>query len=158
MQDRIINFVTSNSNVEEKVLRRLMMNTKELVMDVGSVVEGEKAVEIGLIDRLGGLSDAIESLYELIEISEKRYSDYTYVSDSRFTYHYRRLIFKGVELDELAKINLQAYCVGNLDYDKPACDMVIYDSHIEMEPVSLKDYLPAKAHPDLQKPPYVNFD
>jgi ClpP class serine protease len=51
------------------------MNTKELVMDVGSVVEGEKAVEIGLIDRLGGLSDAIESLYELIEISEKRYSD-----------------------------------------------------------------------------------
>jgi ATP-dependent protease ClpP protease subunit len=75
MQDRIINFVTSNSNVEEKVLRRLMMNTKELVMDVGSVVEGEKAVEIGLIDRLGGLSDAIESLYELIEISEKRYSD-----------------------------------------------------------------------------------
>lgn len=75
MQDRIINFVTNNSNVEEKVLRRLMMNTKELVMDVGSVVEGEKAVEIGLIDRLGGLSDAIESLYELIETSEKRYSD-----------------------------------------------------------------------------------
>jgi ATP-dependent protease ClpP protease subunit len=75
MQDRIINFVTSNSNIEEKVLRRLMMNTKELVMDVGSVVEGEKAVEIGLIDRLGGLSDAIESLYELIETSEKRYSD-----------------------------------------------------------------------------------
>ena len=67
MQDRIINFVTSNSNVEEKVLRRLMY--------VGSVVEGEKAVEIGLIDRLGGLSDAIESLYELIETSEKRYSD-----------------------------------------------------------------------------------
>ncbi len=75
MQDRIINFVTSNSNIEEKILRRLMMNTKELVMDVGSVVEGEKAVEIGLIDRLGGLSDAIESLYELIETSEKRYSD-----------------------------------------------------------------------------------
>ena len=89
---------------------------------------------------------------------EKRYSDYTYVSDSRFTYHYRRLIFKGVELDELAKINLQAYCVGNLDYDKPACDMVIYDSHIEMEIVDLSDYLPAKAHPDLQKPPYVDFD
>jgi hypothetical protein len=36
--------------------------------------------------------------------------------------------------------------------------MVIYDSHIEMEPVSLEDYLPAKAHPDIQKPPYVNFD
>ncbi|MBO5384101.1 MAG: ATP-dependent Clp protease proteolytic subunit, partial [Ruminococcus sp.] len=75
MQDRIINFVTHNSKVDEKTFRRLMMNTKELVMDVGSVVEGEKAVEIGLIDRLGGLSDAIESLYELIETSEKRYAD-----------------------------------------------------------------------------------
>lgn len=75
MQDRIINFVTQNSRVEEKTFRRLMMNTKELVMDVGSVVDGEKAVEIGLIDHLGGLSDVIESLYELIETSEPRYAD-----------------------------------------------------------------------------------
>ena len=75
MQDRIINFVTQNSKVDEKLYRRLMMNTKELVMDVGSVVDGEKAVEIGLIDQLGGLSDAIESLYELIETSEPRYAD-----------------------------------------------------------------------------------
>ena len=75
MQDRIINFVTQNSKVDEKMFRRLMMNTKELVMDVGSVVDGEKAVEIGLIDQLGGLSDAIESLYELIETSEPRYAD-----------------------------------------------------------------------------------
>lgn len=75
MQDRIINFVTQNSKVDEKLYRRLMMNTKELVMDVGSVVDGEKAVEIGLIDQLGGLSDAIESLYELIETSEPRYVD-----------------------------------------------------------------------------------
>ena len=75
MQDRIINFVTQNSRVEEKTFRRLMMNTKELVMDVGSVVDGEKAVEIGLIDQLGGLSDVIESLYELIETSEPRYAD-----------------------------------------------------------------------------------
>lgn len=75
MQDRIINFVTQNSSVEEKTFRRLMMNTKELVMDVGSVVDGEKAVEIGLIDHLGGLSDVIESLYELIETSEPRYAD-----------------------------------------------------------------------------------
>ncbi len=89
---------------------------------------------------------------------ENRYSDYTFVRDSRFTYHYRRLIFTGVELDGLASLSLQAYCVGNLNYDKPACDMVIYDSHIEMKPVSLKDYLPAKAHPDIEEPPYVNFD
>lgn len=75
MQDRIINFVTSNSSISEKTFRRLLMNTKELVMDVGSVLEGEKAVETGLIDRLGGLSDAIECLYKMIEESEKRYPD-----------------------------------------------------------------------------------
>ncbi len=73
MQDRILNFVTHNSNVREEEMRRLMMNTQELVLDVGSIVEGEKAVEIGLIDRIGGLSDAMECLYEMIENGGKRY-------------------------------------------------------------------------------------
>lgn len=75
MQDRIINFVTSNSNISEKTFRDLLMNTGELTMDMGTVVEGEKAVEIGLIDSLGSLSDAIECLYEIIENSEGRYAD-----------------------------------------------------------------------------------
>lgn len=74
MQDRIINFVTGNSSVHEDELRRLMMNTEELVLDVGSVVEGSKAVEIGLIDELGGLSDAMQCLYDMIENTEKRYN------------------------------------------------------------------------------------
>ena len=75
MQDRIVNFVVSNSSISEETFRKLLMNTSELVMDVGSVVEGKEAVEIGLIDRLGGLSDAVECLYEMIENSERRYSD-----------------------------------------------------------------------------------
>lgn len=75
MQDRIVNFVTSNSGISEDEFRKLMMQTGELVMDVGTVVDGEKAVEIGLIDSLGGLSDAIECLYELIENSEEKYPD-----------------------------------------------------------------------------------
>ena len=49
------------------------MNTEELTMDVGSVVEGSKAVEIGLIDELGGLSDAMQCLYDMIENSDRRY-------------------------------------------------------------------------------------
>ena len=73
MQDRIINFVTSNSHISENDFRRLMLNTQELVLDVGSVVEGEKAVEIGIIDELGGLSNAMECIYSMIENSEKRY-------------------------------------------------------------------------------------
>lgn len=74
MQDRIINFVIENSNIREDDFRSLMMNTEELVLDVGSVIEGKKAVELGLIDELGGLSRAMEALYELIENSEKRYT------------------------------------------------------------------------------------
>lgn len=75
MQDRIVNFVTANSGISEEKFRSLMMQTGELVMDVGTVVDGEKAVELGLIDRLGGLSDAIECLYELIEQSDEKYPD-----------------------------------------------------------------------------------
>ena len=74
MQDRIVSFVLRNSNVSEEDFRRLLTNTEELVLDVGSVVEGQKAVELGLIDSLGGLSDAMECLYDMIEHSEKRYT------------------------------------------------------------------------------------
>lgn len=73
MQDRIIKFVTDNSRVKEDEFRSLMMNTSELVLDVGSVVEGRKAVEIGLIDRLGSLGDAMDCLYKMIEDTEMRY-------------------------------------------------------------------------------------
>jgi len=67
MQDRIIRFVTNNSRMKDERFRKLLMNTDELVMDVGTVLNGEDAVSEGLIDSLGGLSDAIKCLYELIE-------------------------------------------------------------------------------------------
>lgn len=73
MQDRIVNFVLRNSNISEADFRRLLTNTQELVMDVGSVIEGDEAVELGLIDSLGSLSDAMECLYAMIEESSKRY-------------------------------------------------------------------------------------
>jgi ATP-dependent protease ClpP protease subunit len=75
MQDRIIRFVTKNSHIHESDLRRLLMNTEELVLDVGSILEGEKAVELGLIDSLGSLGDAMDCLYDMIENTEKRYAD-----------------------------------------------------------------------------------
>lgn len=67
MQERIVRFVTENSKISSKGFRKLMMNTGELVMDVGTVLDGEKAVEEGLIDHLGGLSEAIACLYQMIE-------------------------------------------------------------------------------------------
>jgi ATP-dependent protease ClpP protease subunit len=77
IQDRIIDFVTRSSHLPEQEFRRLMTNTQELATDVGTVVSGEQAVKIGLIDRLGSLSDAITGLYELIESSALRYPDAT---------------------------------------------------------------------------------
>ena len=74
MQDRIVRFVTKNSSITEETFRTLLMNTQELVLDVGSVIEGEKAVELGLIDSLGSLGDAMDCLYDMIENTEKRYS------------------------------------------------------------------------------------
>lgn len=67
MQERIVRFVTDNSHISSDDFRKLMMNTGELVMDVGTVLDGEKAVEDGLIDHLGGLAEAIACLYEMIE-------------------------------------------------------------------------------------------
>ncbi|MDE6775629.1 MAG: ATP-dependent Clp protease proteolytic subunit [Ruminococcus sp.] len=74
MQDRIVDFVIRNSRVNEQDFRGLMMNTEELVLDVGSVVDGKKAVELGLIDSLGSLGDAMDCLYDMIENTERRYS------------------------------------------------------------------------------------
>ena len=73
MQDRIVDFVVRNSNITEGDLRSLMMNTEELAMDVGSLVDGRRAVELGLIDNSGSLGDAMDCLYEMIENTDKRY-------------------------------------------------------------------------------------
>lgn len=73
MQERIVRFVTENSGISDKRFRELMMKSGELVMDVGTVLDGKDAVAEGLIDELGGLSNAIEYLYELIEKSPKEY-------------------------------------------------------------------------------------
>ena len=67
MQQRITRFVCDNSSISPQRFRRLMMKNGELVMDVGSVLDGETAVKEGLIDEMGGLADAIACLYQMIE-------------------------------------------------------------------------------------------
>ena len=67
MQQRITRFVCDNSSISPQRFRRLMMKNGELVMDVGSVLDGEAAVKEGLIDDMGGLAEAIECLYQMIE-------------------------------------------------------------------------------------------
>ena len=67
IQERILQFVTANSRVKREAFTKLMLQTGELAADVGSVIYGEEAVELGLIDRIGGLSDALECLYGMVE-------------------------------------------------------------------------------------------
>ena len=66
IQERILQFVTANSHVKREDFTCLMLQTGELAADVGSVIYGEEAVELGLIDRIGGLSDALEELHNMI--------------------------------------------------------------------------------------------
>lgn len=66
MQDRVINFITANSNISENKIRELMMTTGELARDIGTITVGSDAVQYGLIDEVGGVGEAIKKLNELI--------------------------------------------------------------------------------------------
>jgi len=67
MQDRIIDFVTSNSKISQDRLRELMLNRNQLSKDVGSIIVGKEAVDLGIIDELGGIKDALKKIYSFIE-------------------------------------------------------------------------------------------
>lgn len=66
MQDRVIRFVVNNSRVREARFRELMFRTGELARDVGTVVVGQEAVNCGLIDAVGGITEAVSKLNELV--------------------------------------------------------------------------------------------
>ena len=67
MQDRIISFIVNHSNATYEKLEELMMNTQMLTKDVGTILVGKEAVEIGLINEIGGISDAFKKLKNLIK-------------------------------------------------------------------------------------------
>ena len=67
MQERITDFVVKNSGITKEKFTELMMNTGELVTDVGTTLSGEKAVSSGLIDSLGNLGEVLDYLYKIIE-------------------------------------------------------------------------------------------
>lgn len=67
MQTRITNFVVENSKITSERFCQLYMNTEELVLDVGTILDGNNAVNEGIIDYVGNLSDAIKQLYKMID-------------------------------------------------------------------------------------------
>ncbi len=74
MQDRITSFVCENSRIAKGRYNQLVLNTGELVMDVGTILEGQEAVDEGLIDSVGTVSDAIDELYSMIKKSKAHHS------------------------------------------------------------------------------------
>lgn len=67
MQDRVIRFVTYHSRVTEEKFREMMFRTGELARDIGTVLVGKDAVEVGLMDEVGGLQEAMRKIKELID-------------------------------------------------------------------------------------------
>ena len=67
MQERITDFVINNSSIKKERFMSFMMNSEELVTDIGTVLTGEDAVKSGLIDDVGRLSTVLEALYDMIE-------------------------------------------------------------------------------------------
>ncbi|MDR1558917.1 MAG: ATP-dependent Clp protease proteolytic subunit [Clostridiales bacterium] len=78
MQERVSDFIVSNSDIEKERLKALMMDTSTMAMDIGSILIGEEAVRENLINETGGLSEAMEKLYELIQ--ERKRADYPQIN------------------------------------------------------------------------------
>ena len=72
IQEQITQFVTDNSNISREQFTQYMMATGQIATDVGTIVYGKEAVESGLIDRLGGLHDALEALHRMIDLQKQR--------------------------------------------------------------------------------------
>lgn len=70
IQDRITTFISEHSRASQQRLEELMLDTTQLVKDVGTMLEGKDAVKEGLIDEVGGIKEALAKLYELIEKNE----------------------------------------------------------------------------------------
>jgi len=67
MQERVVDFVSKNSNISKEGFRKLMLKTGELANDVGTVLFGQEAVNHGIINEVGGLANALKKLNEFID-------------------------------------------------------------------------------------------
>ena len=67
IQERIIDFVARNSRISAEKFRELMLSVGDMANDVGSVIYGQEAVALGIIDRIGSLGDALDALYKMVE-------------------------------------------------------------------------------------------
>jgi len=74
-QDRIARFISEHSRISQERLVELMLDSTQLVKDVGTMLEGEDAVREGLIDEVGGISQALAKLHDMISERRKNTDD-----------------------------------------------------------------------------------
>ena len=72
IQDRITGFIAAHSRASQERLEELMLDTSQLVKDVGTLLEGEEAVKEGLIDEIGGIREALAKLHEMIDAKNNK--------------------------------------------------------------------------------------
>ena len=72
MQKRIIKFICDHSKADPAKIRELMMRPDEIATDVGSIIDGDEAVRYGIIDRIGGLCDALDALRDMIQKNKSK--------------------------------------------------------------------------------------
>lgn len=75
IQDRIINFVVAHSHIEKEDFKSLMLDRTQLAKDVGSILIGEEAVQKGIIDEVGGIKEALNKLYQMIDENNAKKED-----------------------------------------------------------------------------------
>lgn len=71
MQKRIAGFVVKHSKISEKKFYDLCMNTEDMAMDIGSILEGKAAVTAGVVNEVGGISSAIDKLHEIVKMKKQ---------------------------------------------------------------------------------------
>lgn len=76
VQERVVDFITRNSRISAKDFNSLVHQTGLIANDVGTILFGEEAVNHGIIDEVGGISEALNKLYSLIEENEQQSPDY----------------------------------------------------------------------------------
>lgn len=81
-QDRITGFLSEHSNMTQERIEELMMDSTQLVKDVGTLLEGEEAVAEGLIDAVGGISDALKKLHEMIDDAQKKQDENLWMTET----------------------------------------------------------------------------
>jgi ATP-dependent protease ClpP protease subunit len=69
-QDRITSFLVAHSKISQEKVEELMLDSSQLVKDVGTLLDGKEAVQVGLIDEVGGLKDALKKLHCMIDVAQ----------------------------------------------------------------------------------------